>query len=81
MSANRGHWGIEITHRNKDVILGEDRHNNKSDNAPRNIFSLIGFALKILKTVPPSPTRASMTIRIRPCACSPGEPPDFTESP
>jgi hypothetical protein len=32
MSANRGHWGIEITHRNKDVILGEDRHNNKSDN-------------------------------------------------
>jgi hypothetical protein len=31
---------------------------NRSDNAPRNIFSLIGFALKILKSVSPSPTRA-----------------------
>jgi len=45
-------------HRNKDVILGEDGYTNRSDNAPRNIFSLIGFALKILKSVSPSPTRA-----------------------
>ena len=58
LSANRGHWGIEIMHRNKDVILGEDGYTNRSDDAPRNIFSLIGFALKILKSVSPSPTRA-----------------------
>ena len=58
LCANRGHWGIEIMHRNKDVILGEDGYTNRSDNAPRNIFSLIGFALKILKSVSPSPTRA-----------------------
>ena len=45
-------------HRNKDVILGEDGYTNRSDDAPRNIFSLIGFALKILKSVSPSPTRA-----------------------
>ena len=45
-------------HRNKYVILGEDGYTNRSDNAPRNIFSLIGFALKILKSVSPSPTRA-----------------------
>ena len=58
LSANRGHWGIEILHRNNDVILGEDGYTNRSDDAPRNIFSLIGFALKILKSVSPSPTRA-----------------------
>jgi predicted transposase YbfD/YdcC len=58
LCANRGHWGIEIMHRNKDVILGEDGYTNRSDNAPRNIFSLIGFALNILKSVSPSPTRA-----------------------
>jgi predicted transposase YbfD/YdcC len=58
LCANRDHWGIEIMHRNKDVILGEDSYTNRSDNAPRNIFSLIGFALNILKSVSPSPTRA-----------------------
>lgn len=58
LSANRGHWGVEIMHRNKDVILGEDGYTNRSDNAPRNIFSLIGFALKVLKSVSNSPTRA-----------------------
>jgi predicted transposase YbfD/YdcC len=46
LCANRGHWGIEIMHRNKDVILDEDGYTNRSDNAPHNIFSLIGFALK-----------------------------------
>ena len=45
-------------HRNKDVILGEDGYTNCCDNAPRNIFSLTGFVLKILKSVAPSPTRA-----------------------
>ena len=58
LCANRDHWGIEIMHRNKDVILGEDTYTNRSDNAPRNIFSLLGFALNILKSVSPSPTRA-----------------------
>jgi predicted transposase YbfD/YdcC len=55
---NRDHWGIEIMHRNKDVILGEDGYTNRCDNAPRNIFSLTGFVLKILKSVSSSPTRA-----------------------
>ena len=45
-------------HRNKDVILGEDGYTNRCDNAPRNILSLTGFVLKILKSVAPSPTRA-----------------------
>ena len=40
-------------HRNKDVILGEDGYTNCCDNAPRNIFSLTGFVLKILKSVAP----------------------------
>src|ERR1019366_8269013 len=57
-AANRGHWGMEIMHRNKDVILGEDGDTNRGGDAPRNVFSLIGFALKILKSVCSSPTRA-----------------------
>ena len=63
LDTNRGHWGIEIMHRNKDVILGEDAYTNRSDEAPRNIFSLIGFALKILKAVSPSPIRAIETFQ------------------
>jgi len=77
LSANRGHWGIEIMHRNKDVILGEDGYTNRSDEAPRNIFSLIGFALKIAKSVSPSPpeqSNSSRTTGTRPCACSPRDP-------
>jgi hypothetical protein len=58
LASNRNHWGIEIMHRNKDVILGEDGYTNRCDNAPRNIFSLTGFVLKILKLVAHSPTRA-----------------------
>ena len=58
LGVNRDHWRIEIMHRNKDVILGEDGYANRCDNAPRNIFSLTGFVLKILKSVAPSPTRA-----------------------
>ena len=67
LCANRGHWGIEITHRNKDAILGEDCYTNRCGNAPRNIFSLIGIALNILKSTSPSPTR--------PFACSQVDPP------
>ena len=55
---NRGHWRIEIMHRDKDVILGEDGYTNRRDNAPRNVFTILCFALKILKSVTPSPTRA-----------------------
>lgn len=33
-------------------------YTNQSDEALRNIFSLIDFALKIVKSVSPSPTRA-----------------------
>jgi len=33
-------------HRNKDVILGEDGYTNRSDNAPRNIFSLMDLLSK-----------------------------------
>ena len=58
LGVNRDHWRIEIMHRNKDVILGEDGYTNRCDNAPRNIFSLTGFVLKILKSVAPRPTRA-----------------------
>ena len=50
--------GIEIMRRNKDVILGEHGYSDRGDNTPRNIVSLIGLALKILKSVSPSPTRA-----------------------
>jgi hypothetical protein len=54
-------------HRNKDAILGEDCYTNRCGNAPRNIFSLIGIALNILKSASPSPTR--------PFACSQVDPP------
>jgi hypothetical protein len=52
------HLRALLLHRNKDVILGEDGYANRSGGAPRNIFSLMGFALKIRKSVSPSPTRA-----------------------
>lgn len=55
---NRGHWGIEIMHRDKDVTLGEDGYTNRCDSAPRNVFTLLCFARKILKFVSPSLTRA-----------------------
>ena len=58
LRVNREHWGIEIMHRDKDVTLGEDGYANRSDNAPRNVFSLLAFALTILKSVAASPTRA-----------------------
>lgn len=58
LRVNREHWGIEIMHRDKDVILGEDGYTNRRDNAPRNVFSLLAFARKILKSVSPSTIRA-----------------------
>ncbi|MGI8570877.1 MAG: hypothetical protein ACR2KT_18460 [Methylocella sp.] len=42
---------LEIMQRSKDVILGEDGTTNRSDNAPRNVFSLASFVRKILKPV------------------------------
>jgi hypothetical protein len=45
-------------HRNKVVIFREDGYTNRGDNAPRNIFSLIGFVLKFLKSISPFPTCA-----------------------
>jgi hypothetical protein len=58
LRVNRGHWGIEIMHRDKDVTLGEDGYTNRRDNAPRNVFSLLAFTLTVLKSVAASPTRA-----------------------
>jgi predicted transposase YbfD/YdcC len=58
LQINRDHWGVEIMHRDKDVTLGEDGYTNRLDNAPRNVFSLACFALKILRSVSHSPTRA-----------------------
>jgi hypothetical protein len=55
---NRSHWGIEIMHRDKAVTLGEDGYTDRSDNAPRNVFSLLALALKVLKSVSSSPVRA-----------------------
>ncbi len=49
---NRQHWGIEIMHRHKDVTLGEDGYTN------RNVFTILCFVFKILKSVSSSPTRA-----------------------
>ena len=34
LNYNRGHWKIEIMHRDKDVILGEDHYTNRLDHAP-----------------------------------------------
>jgi hypothetical protein len=39
-------------------IHAKMRASNRCDNAPRNIFSLTGFVLKILKFASHSPTRA-----------------------
>lgn len=55
---NRDHWKIEIMHRDKDVVLGEDRYTNRSGHAPRNIFTLTSAARTLLKRIAPSPTRA-----------------------
>ncbi|HUW80869.1 MAG TPA: hypothetical protein VMV54_08280 [Acidocella sp.] len=58
LNLSRKNWGIEIMHRNKDVMLGEEGYTNQFDSAPRNVFSLTGLALKVLCCVSASPTRA-----------------------
>lgn len=58
LKLNRNHWRIEIMHRDKDVTLGEDRYTNRSDYAPRNIFTLLSATRTLLKRVSKSPTRA-----------------------
>ncbi len=49
---------FETMHRNKDVTLGEDRHTNRSDHAPQNIFTLTSGTLTLLKRIAKSPPRA-----------------------
>jgi hypothetical protein len=46
-----------VDHEDCGVIFREDGYTNRGDNAPRNIFSLIAFALKFLKSISPSPAR------------------------
>lgn len=55
---NRHHWRIEAMHRDKDVTLGEDSYTNRSNNAPRNIFTLTSAVRTLLKKISRSPTRA-----------------------
>lgn len=58
LQLNRDHWKIETMHRDKDVILGEDRYTNRSGHAPRNIFTLTSATRTLLKRIAKSPTRA-----------------------
>lgn len=58
LQLNRDHWKIEIMHRDKDVILGEDRYTNRSEHAPRNIFTLTSATRTLLKRIAKSPTIA-----------------------
>ena len=58
LDLSRSHWGIEVMHRHKDFTLGEDGYTNRLGHAPSNISSILAFALRILKSVSTSPTRA-----------------------
>ena len=58
LSLNRTHWRIEIMHRDKDVILGEDHYTNRMDHAPRNIFTLTSATRTLLKHFSKSSVRA-----------------------
>ena len=55
---NRGHWRIEIMHRDKDVILGEDHYTNRLDHAHQNVFTLLSATRTVLKSINKSATRA-----------------------
>ena len=56
---NRYHWAIENNlHRNKDMLLGEDRTTSRSDHAPANIASLNNLVLYLLRRIHSSPTLA-----------------------
>ena len=63
MSVNRSHWRIEAMHRDKDVTPGEDRHTNRLDHAPQNIFTLTSATRTVLKRISNSPTRAIETFQ------------------
>ena len=63
VSVNRSHWRIEAMHRDKDVTPGEDRHTNRLDHAPQNIFTLTSATRTVLKRISNSPTRAIETFR------------------
>ena len=66
---NRQHWAIEIMHRDKDVILGEDYYTNRLDHAPKNIFTLLSATRTLLKFINKSPTIAiEMVQNKRGCA-------------
>jgi hypothetical protein len=54
-----------VDHEDCGVIFREGGYTNRGDNAPRNIFSLIGFALKFLKSISRFPTCANRTISAR----------------
>jgi predicted transposase YbfD/YdcC len=59
LDLNRHHWAIENNlHRNKDVILGEDRVTSRLDHAPRNISAINNLVLCLLRRIHPSPTLA-----------------------
>src|SRR5580704_9290073 len=69
-----------VDHEDCGVIFGEDGYTNRGDNSPRHIFSLIGFALKFLKSISPSPLASSNNFRptgTRHFPCSQVEPPSF----
>ncbi len=58
VSVNRSHWRIEAMHRDRDVTPGEDRHTNRLDHAPQNIFTLTSATRTVLRRISNSPTRA-----------------------
>ncbi len=63
VSLNRGHWRIEAMHRDKDVTPGEDRHTNRPDHVPQNIFTLTSATRTVLRRISNSPTRAIETFQ------------------
>ena len=81
MSVNRSHWRIEAMHCDKieamhcdkDVTPDEDRHTNRLDHAPQNIFTLTSATRTMLRRVSNSPTRAIEAFQTaeqrRPASC------------
>jgi predicted transposase YbfD/YdcC len=59
LAFNRNHWAIENNlHRNKDTLLREDEYTNRSDDAPRNVNTLLNLTLKIFYAMDKSPKLA-----------------------
>ncbi len=63
VSVNRSHRRIETMHRDKDVTFGEDRHTNRLDHAPQDIFTLTSATRTVPKRISNSPTRAIETFQ------------------